>query len=423
MTLFVCNPDFLREYLSKINSFTDESIKPYIDHLSENMSSIEESSNRLLSKIGENTAFITIQGVLRDVPSFMSDFFGYRYTTYGMILDAIDKVKNDSDIEKVILEIDSPGGYVSPGLDQVWLALKDLRSMKQVIAVNKGMMASGAYWIASAANEIYSVNELTQQGSIGVYQAIIDYSEMDKRIGIREIRIVSAHAPLKNLDTNDPRLVEQVEKDLNFVENIFLSRIAEGRSIPINEVIENFGQGGLVQTDIALKVRMIDKIIQEQTTQTTSDNNIEVVEDTKPKTKDNHMLLSELMTSDPSVNAEVETIKKSAYDEGYRTAKEEITSRVTFAVNYVTNEKYNEHVRGLALGVIKGDIQKETLEQVVSFFDKESVKADIEAARKQSEKIETTTTEQPPITEATYEQDGKIRSQSDIEKAREARNG
>lgn len=420
MTLFVCNPDFLREYLSKVNAFTDESITPYIDFITGSKTAIDDSSNPILSKPGESIAVIKIEGILRNEPSFMSRFFGYRYTTYSMIIDAVDQVKNDSDIKKVILEIDSPGGYVSPGLDQAWLAIKDLRTIKEVIAINKGMVASGAYWIASAANEIHSINALTQQGSIGVYQAFIDWTENDKQYGIKEIRIVSSHAPLKNLSTDDPRLVEQIQGELDYIEGIFLKRIAEGRSVSVEEVIENFGQGGLVNTDTAVKVHMLDRVIQENV-QTTSDNNVEVQDNTNNKTKDNHMSLGELMTSDPSINAEVEKIKKVAYDEGVQAAKKEYNERIAFAMNYLANSSYNEHIHELARGVITGEAKPDTLKEVVKFFDKKEVKATIEQATEQSAAINTTTTEEPNVTEETFETDGKIRSQGDIKKAREAK--
>lgn len=420
MAIFACEPDFLRNYLYKRNTISAEELKPYSDLLAKKIGEPSNGRNSNLTFNGTSEAIIEINGVLRNGPSTLDDFFGFSYTTYGTILEAIDRIKFDENINKVTLLINSPGGYVAPGLDQVWSAVKELRADKDVTAINNGMMASGAYWIASAAEHIYSINELTQQGSIGAYSAVIDFSEMDKRIGIKEIRIVSKNAPLKNLPTDDPKLVDQIQEDLDYIEKLFLARISEGRGISVKKITDEFGQGGLVTTDKALSAGMIDEILSNES-QSTIDNSIEVVEQTDKEKGLSHMSLKDLMASDASVNAEVEEIRKTAYDEGLAAGKSEVEKRVAFASKYLSNEAYNDHIHKLARGVMAGEINIDTLKQVVDFFDQDSVKAEIEKAKIESAKVETPVESEPDIVGSTFEQDGKIRTAEDLEKARKAR--
>jgi len=415
MSLYVCSPEFLRDYLYRVNSLTAEQVQPFADFSAKQLGPIDRPQNPILS-LGESEATIFIEGVLRNNPSIIAEFFGYYYTTYSMILDAIEQIKSNKDIKKVTLEIDSPGGYVAPGVDQVWSALKELRATKEVIAINKGIMASGAYWIASAASKIYSEHPLTQQGSIGVYQAFIDWSENDKKNGIKEIRVVSKNASLKNLPTDDPKLVEQIQEDLDYVEKLFLNRIAEGRGMPVQQVIDNFGQGALVLTDKAIEVGMLDGFLPSESNSSAVDNGVTAVEKTIQEIGDSHMSLKDLMATDTSVNAEVELIRQAAYDEGFKAATEKVNTRVKVASQFIANANYNEHVHKLACDVLAGEASVETLQGVVAFFDQENVKRELQQATEQSSKIETGISETPDVVGPTYEQDGVIRSQEDLDK-------
>lgn len=199
--------------------------------------------------INGNTAIILVHGILTS-------------RVYQNIHQAVQEAGRSALIKNIILDINSPGGAVAPGLDQVWQALYDLRNKdKKIIAVNTGMMASGAYWLASAAENIYTVGELTQQGSIGVFAGLLDTTELEKQTGVRKVRIVSKGAPLKNLPANSPELIAQIQKDLDHIESIFIRHIAQGRNILPQKVINDFGKGSLLVTPDAFKVGMLDGIV------------------------------------------------------------------------------------------------------------------------------------------------------------------
>jgi ClpP class serine protease len=71
-----------------------------------------------------------------------------------------------------VLDIDSGGGAVD-GTSEFAAVLAGLT--KPVVAYSDGMIASAAYWAASACNRIVLNNATCAVGSIGVMSSLIDY--------------------------------------------------------------------------------------------------------------------------------------------------------------------------------------------------------------------------------------------------------
>ena len=100
---------------------------------------------------------------------------------------AIDAFAANPEVEKVALQISSPGGTVT-GVEE--LANKVRNLSKPTLAYTDSEMASAAYWIASAADRVVASPSSTV-GSVGVYIAIPDYSEAAKMQGIKMVVIKS----------------------------------------------------------------------------------------------------------------------------------------------------------------------------------------------------------------------------------------
>jgi len=100
---------------------------------------------------------------------------------------AIDAFAANPEVEKVALQISSPGGTVT-GVEE--LANKVRNLSKPTLAYTDSEMASAAYWIGSAADRVVASPSSTV-GSIGVYMAIPDYSEAAKMQGIKMVVIKS----------------------------------------------------------------------------------------------------------------------------------------------------------------------------------------------------------------------------------------
>ena len=96
---------------------------------------------------------------------------------------AIDAFAANPEVEKVALQISSPGGTVT-GVEELANKVRNLE--KPTLAYTDSEMASAAYWIGSAADRVVASPSSTV-GSIGVYMAIPDYSEAAKMQGIEMV--------------------------------------------------------------------------------------------------------------------------------------------------------------------------------------------------------------------------------------------
>lgn len=100
----------------------------------------------------------------------------------GMINDAtfytkrIEAFAKDDEIKGLILRINSPGGY-SGCCDAIYNELKRFRTKKPIVAVIENVGASGAYYLAAAANTIIA-SPLSLVGSIGVYMELANVRQL-----------------------------------------------------------------------------------------------------------------------------------------------------------------------------------------------------------------------------------------------------
>lgn len=136
------------------------------------------------------------------------------------------------DTEAVILRINSPGGSPVQS-DQIYNEVMRLREKHEdipVYAVAGDVMASGAYYIASAADEIY-VNPASMVGSIGVIFGGFGFDEMIDRIGV-ERRVYTAGENKALLDPFQPEDDEQIEHIRGMIGEIhqqFIAAVEAGR--------------------------------------------------------------------------------------------------------------------------------------------------------------------------------------------------
>jgi protease-4 len=86
------------------------------------------------------------------------------YTAY--VSQALDEVGDDPAVRAVVLDISSPGGEVTAS-EGLYLDVLKLREKKPVIASVRELAASGAYYTASAADQIYA-KSASEVGNVGV---------------------------------------------------------------------------------------------------------------------------------------------------------------------------------------------------------------------------------------------------------------
>jgi protease-4 len=141
-----------------------------------------------------------------------------------------------------VLRIDSPGGSpVQSGIvnDEI-RRLKALHH-KKVYAVVEDICASGAYYIAVAADEIY-VDKASLVGSIGVLMDGFGFVGLMNKLGI-ERRLLTAGENKGMLDPFSPQNPQQTAYAQAMIEQIhqqFIDVVRKGRGARLHETPETF---------------------------------------------------------------------------------------------------------------------------------------------------------------------------------------
>jgi len=183
-------------------------------------SSSETTAN--LGKATEHTALVEVQGVIAAGAEASAD----------NIIEGLRAAFKEPNAKAVIIRINSPGGSpVQAGY--VYDEIKRLRNNhknKKVYAVVTDMSASGGYYIAVAADEIYA-DKASIVGSIGVLMNGFGFTDAMKKIGV-ERRLFTAGSskgfldPFSEVKQSDK---EHIQNLLGTIHKQFIDTVKEGR--------------------------------------------------------------------------------------------------------------------------------------------------------------------------------------------------
>ncbi len=165
--------------------------------------------------------------------------------TADAMVPVLRRLKKSDSVKAVVLRLDSPGG--SPlASDLIWKEVMDLRQKKPVIASVGGMAASGGYYIACAASRI--VAERTSiVGSIGVFGGKFVIGPALEEVGITSFTFPASPEPgaaaraayMSPLTAWDEATRKRVESHMAHIYELFLRRVAKGRSLPLEKIKQN----------------------------------------------------------------------------------------------------------------------------------------------------------------------------------------
>ncbi len=176
-----------------------------------------------------------------------------------VLVSALKTAFEDSAAQAVVLRINSPGGSpVQSGI--VYDEIKRLKAKhgKKVYAVVEEMCASGAYYIAVAADEIY-VDKASIVGSIGVLMDSFGFVGLMDKLGV-ERRLLTAGENKAMLDPFSPVNPKQTEMARAMIEQIhrqFIAVVKEGRGDRLKETPETFS-GLFWNGEEAIKLGLAD---------------------------------------------------------------------------------------------------------------------------------------------------------------------
>jgi protease-4 len=184
------------------------------------------------SPTGPHTALIEIRGEIAADTEASAD----------QLVTAIKSAFEDNNAQAVVMRINSPGGSpVQAGIVNDEIRRLKLLHKKKVYAVVEEVCASGAYYIAAAADEIF-VDKASIVGSIGVLMDGFGFTGIMEKVGV-ERRLMTAGENKGMLDPFSPVSDRQrgyAQAMLDQIHRQFIKVVREGRGKRLHETPELF---------------------------------------------------------------------------------------------------------------------------------------------------------------------------------------
>lgn len=181
----------------------------------------------------QNVAIITASGMILDgdqPPGTIGD---------APMAEMLARARKDESVKAVVLRIDSPGGSAaaSEAIRSEILRLK--QAGKPVVVSMGSVAASGGYWIAAAADEVWA-RPTSITGSIGAFGIVAKVRDGLERLGIHSdglgtTRIAGGIRPDRRLP---PELGRAMQLAINDVYDRFLNVVSQGRKLGRARVAE-----------------------------------------------------------------------------------------------------------------------------------------------------------------------------------------
>lgn len=172
----------------------------------------------------------------------------------------VREARLEDDIKAVVLRIDSPGGSVMAA-EEIYREIRALRAAGKPVVVSMGdLAASGGYYIAAPANEIFA-SPATITGSIGIFAAFPTLNRTLDKVGVTVDGLGTA--PLSGEFRLDrpvgPEAAQLIQSSIERGYQEFLTRVSDGRKRK-REDIDAIAQGRVWAGVDAKRLGLVDSL-------------------------------------------------------------------------------------------------------------------------------------------------------------------
>ncbi len=177
------------------------------------------------------------------------------------IVAALKNAFEDKSAQAIVMRINSPGGSpVQAGIVNDEIKRLKAKHGKKVYAVVEEICASGAYYIAVAADDIY-VDKASLVGSIGVLMDGFGFTGTMEKLGV-ERRLLTAGENKGMLDPFSPQNEKQTAYAKAMIDQIhlqFIGVVNDGRGAKLKESKDMFS-GLFWNGEEAIRLGLADKV-------------------------------------------------------------------------------------------------------------------------------------------------------------------
>lgn len=255
----VSRPNLLAQLLGQPWALPQSTLRAMVDHLSREPMAAEPRVLGLSGPQSQRPGTIPVYGVISHHPDALAELFGG--TSVDEIRARIDAAMRDSRINRIVLDIDSPGGTVT-GVTELAATIRTLRGHdKPIVAVANSMAASAAYWLMAQADEAI-VTPSGTVGSIGIYAVHQEASKALADHGITTTVISAGPHKTEGNEweplTDEAHAALQERADAFYA--MFINDVAKGRRVSPAQVEATFGGGRAMLAGPAHAAGMVDRI-------------------------------------------------------------------------------------------------------------------------------------------------------------------
>ena len=171
-----------------------------------------------------------------------------------------DQLVADPEVGSIVLDVDSPGGVIY-GVPELAAKVFAARGSKPIVAVANSVMASAAYYIASAADEI-SVSLSCDVGSIGVMALHANREGLYEQMGVQYDLIHYGQHKTEGADTGplSEEARAEVQRRVDQDGDAFVAAVARHRGLTPAKVKKDFGQGRCYGAQESVQRGMADRV-------------------------------------------------------------------------------------------------------------------------------------------------------------------
>ena len=207
-------------------------------------------------KSGNIIAVYYASGEITDYPGSATSEEGI---VGSKVIRDLRKLKDNDDVKAVVLRVNSPGGSAFAS-EQIWYAVKELKTKKPVIVSMGDYAASGGYYISCGADTIVA-EPTTLTGSIGIFGMVPNVKELTDKIGLSyDVVKTNKYADIGNImrpfSEGEKALLQMMVAEGY---DTFITRCAEGRHTT-KEAIEKIAEGRVWTGEAAKELGLVDEL-------------------------------------------------------------------------------------------------------------------------------------------------------------------
>ncbi|WP_342763517.1 signal peptide peptidase SppA [Bacteroides finegoldii] len=207
-------------------------------------------------KSGNIIAVYYASGEITDYPGSATSEEGI---VGSKVIRDLRKLKDNDDVKAVVLRVNSPGGSAFAS-EQIWYAVKELKTKKPVIVSMGDYAASGGYYISCGADTIVA-EPTTLTGSIGIFGMVPNVKELTDKIGLSyDVVKTNKYTDFGNImrpfSEGEKALLQMMVAEGY---DTFITRCAEGRHTT-KEAIEKIAEGRVWTGEAAKELGLVDEL-------------------------------------------------------------------------------------------------------------------------------------------------------------------